>query len=504
LFPAIAHPADERNWASNAVRALIRAPDDMELGAMLGTVLALFIPSAGTMLLFFANQITTMMFVGRQLGVEALATYGVGQSILNVAGISIAQGMAAGLDTLCAQSFGRHKRGPELGEILQRGIVVCLGLSIPVMAFFVLSEPLMLWLFGEELGLGVTVFLRCSPLFLVFVTLFTCFQKALQAQQLPQIPLAAACVSVALCPVFNMYLTHRGLPFAVLSMTLCNAVTFVVTVAIALLHPKVILFEASWPSKHAFDWAQLKGFLAVGFPSMFSICSEWWAFEILVTLAAQLGGPQVAAFNIAFSGVMIIAFAVPMSMAITVGVLVGNSLGENNGGAARSYARLCMMVSAVLCLVNMAILSCFSEALFEMYTGDKNVLRILQTLVPYLLVYHLGDSMACVLQGAFRGVGLQRIAARAIIFSFWICGVPGAVVYSTQLGWGLPGVVLGSITGFGLEVPILFSHMVLYWNWEELAAVASAVEVPGSPRDLDDEGMACLDDATKASYGSTN
>jgi MATE family multidrug resistance protein len=128
--PLTSSPPGEPQVETAAPSRLHRAlavPGNMSLKSMAGQLLRNLLPAAGTTLLFYGNQTITVIFVARHLGTHVLAQYSIGQSIASVCGLSLLLGMATGLDTLCAQSFGRHKRGPELGEILQRGLLICLA-----------------------------------------------------------------------------------------------------------------------------------------------------------------------------------------------------------------------------------------------------------------------------------------------------------------------------------------------------------------------------------------
>ena len=97
--------------------------------------------------------------------------------------------------------------------------------------------------------------------------------------------------------------------------------------------------------------------------------------------------------------------------------------------------------------------------------------------IPFLVNLRGPD----VLQGAFRGVGRQRQSAQVVLVSLWLIGVPCSYVYALRLGWGLPGVLLGSITGFAVEIPLLLGDMMCRWDWRELALQASTEVVDGSP-----------------------
>jgi MATE family multidrug resistance protein len=458
-------------------------PSDMNVKAMTWELTSNFVPAAGTTLLFYATQTITMMFVGRQLGTQVLAQYGVGQSILSVVGVSLAGGMAVGIDTLCAQSYGRHKSGPEFGEILQRGTFICLALSLPVVLLFFAAEPIVTAALGDELGGGVGVYLRWAAPLLVFIILFTCLQKGLQAQQLPHLPLIGAAVSVVLCPFLNMWLTHHGIEYAVIVLIICNAVSLAVTWVASLLHKGVIIYDAKWPSKQIFDWTEIKAFLAIGVPSMVSAASEWWAFEVLVIVCAIIGQREVAAYEIAFN-VLLIVFAVPTGVAVAVGVLVGSCVGENNGAGARAYVRLAFSMSVVLCAVNLLLIYFLSPQLFALYTDDAGVTSLLYEMLPYILLFHIGDSCQTVIQGAFRGVGRQAVSAKIVFASLWVIGVPLSCIFALSLRWGLRGILVGQIIGFAVEIALLALDMAARWDWDVFAEEAANVVIEVGPASM--------------------
>jgi MATE family multidrug resistance protein len=465
--------------AGSRLHRLVGVPVGMSLKGMTWQLTSNVVPAAGTMLLFYATQAITLMFVGRQLGVTPLAQYGLGQSILNAAGISLAQGMAAGLDTLCAQSYGRHKRGPECGEILQRGIVICVLLTLPLMALFLAAEPIVVAVFGGEVGGGVAVYLRCAPPLLLLITLFTCLQKALQAQQLPHLPLLGAAVGVALCPLLNLWLTHRGIEYAVLVMILCNAVSLAVTVAASLLHSGVMLYDATWPSRTVLDRKEIRAFLDIGVPSMLSVVCEWWSFELLMFVTASFGTTSVAAYNIA-QLIITVLWTAAQGVMIAVCVLVGDALGERDAQAAKAFAKLGALLGAAQSLVILALFLAVNELVFRQFTDDAAVLALLRTLVPFIAAYLVLDAAQTVLQGAFRGVGRQAMAAKVVVVSLWLVGAPLSLVLAFEAGLALRGIVLGTVCGFAVEVPLLLWDM-RRWDWVIFAAEAAAVVIDVGP-----------------------
>jgi MATE family multidrug resistance protein len=450
-------------------------PTHLTVTGMLSDLFRLFIPATATTILYFCNQAITMMFVGQTLGVEELAYYAVGISVFNIVGLSIGLGMATALDTLCSQAYGRNKEGPEVGILLQRGLVVCLSLAVFVVLGFSFVTPMLSDVFGPKLGPGIAVFLTHSPLYLFALIVNFCVQKALQAQQLAILPVWANVASAVACPAFNYWLTPKGVDHAAYAIGLSVCVAVVVMVIGAVLHPKTILFRCAWPSREALDIEGAIEFVRVGVPGMFSVVAEWWAFEIIIAFSSRYGETVVTAFTICMN-VLTFMFAFPSGLAVAAGVLCGNFLGANDPRGARSYARLSILVGFALTVgVNLALIF-FGPHVFRLYTKDKHVLDLLNGVLGLLVVFHIGDATQSVMQGVFRGAGRQAMSARIVLVSLWLVGLPASWFLGETME-PLRGILSGLILGFIVEIPLMAIDMLVRWDWEALAEKAATTKL---------------------------
>uniref|UniRef100_A0A7S1PNW8 Membrane transporter protein n=1 Tax=Neobodo designis TaxID=312471 RepID=A0A7S1PNW8_NEODS len=450
-------------------------PTHLSVSGMLVDLFRLFIPATATTILYFCNQAITMMFVGQTLGVEELAYYAVGISVFNIVGLSIGLGMATALDTLCSQAYGRDKKGPEVGILLQRGLVVCLSLASLVIVGFFFVTPLVSSVFGPKLGAGIALFLKSSPLYLVALICNFCVQKSLQAQQLAILPVWANVASAVACPAFNYWLTPHGVDHAAIAIGLSVCVAVVVMVVGALLHPHSIIFNCTWPTREAVDLRGAVEFMKVGVPGMFSVVAEWWAFELIIAFSARYGETTVTAFTICMN-VLTFMFAFPSGLAVAAGVLCGNFLGANDPRGARSYARLALLVGGVLTLcVNLGLIF-LGPKVFRLYTNDKHVLHLLNGVLSLLVVFHVGDASQSVMQGVFRGAGRQAMSARIVLVSLWLVGLPASWYLGESLE-PLRGILTGLIVGFVVEIPLMAIDMLVRWDWEALAEAAAATKL---------------------------
>jgi MATE family multidrug resistance protein len=449
----------------------VGVPTHLTISGMLWSLCSLFVPATATTILYFCNQAITMMFVGQLLGTESLAHYAVGISVFNICGLSIGLGFATGLDTLCSQAYGRDPKGPEVGILLQRGLLICLSLGVPVVIAFYTIEPLLIRVFGPALGVGISNFLVASPPYLAGLIINFCLQKALQAQHLPILAVWANVASALACPVFNYWLTPHGVRHAVAAVSLSVYVAVIVMAAGAYLHPKSVMRLAPWPARAAFSREGAMEFVRVGFPAMLSVVSEWWAFEFIIAFSASYGENVVTAFTICMN-ILTFMFAIPSGLAVAAGVMCGNFLGANDPRGAQSFARMAIVIGAVVTFSVNCGLFVFGNHVFRLYTNDKHVLKLMQNVLVLLAVFHVGDATQTVLQGIFRGAGRQAMSARIVLSSLWLVGLPMSW-YLGSVMKPLDGILMGLIAGFIVEIPMLTFDMLFRWDWDALAAAAA-------------------------------
>jgi MATE family multidrug resistance protein len=196
----------------------------------------------------------------------------------------------------------------------------------------------------------------------------------------------------------------------------------------------------------------------------------------VIILCAVIGTREVAAYSIA-TNVLYIAFAVPYGASVALAVLTGSSVGENNGAGAASFLRLALVASLAFCVVSIALIYGFRGAIFGLYTRDAAVTAVLYQMLPYLLLFMLGDATQTVLQGAYRGVRRQAVSAKIVVFSLWCVGLPLSSALGLWAEWGVRGIVIGQVVAFAVEIPLLVWQL-RRWDWNALADEASSAALP--------------------------
>lgn len=443
--------------------------------ALTKEMLAIMIPTDISSILWMSSQTITMMFVGRMLGATAMAQYSVGIMMFNIFGVSIITGIGSAIDTLASQAFGRNPLSPEIGEVLQRALLVNMLLLAPVtLLFHFVVAPLQVRLFGEDIGSGSALFLKWSPIYLVFILVGATIRRVMLATRAADLVAYANAAAAVASPLANWLFIGLGVgvgaTLTLASIAFFNAAAYV---ALCCFHPKMKCVRvAEWPSTaKLLSWCDMVAFLRLGIPSMIAMCAEWWAFDMQQVFTAFISPNAVAAFGVCMS-VLVTLFSIALGIAISCTTLVGNALGANKPKRARQYVRFLMGVALAVPCVSGTVLYLVRYPLARLYVADEAVIEIVTSCFPVLILCHIGDSVQFALQGFFRGVGEPSNAAVAVLVTLWAVGLPSSALYSLYFGLGTLGVFLGLLTGFAFEIPLLLWFMSK-WNWDQLAARAS-------------------------------
>ena len=438
---------------------------------MLLRLLKLAAPSILGSVLYFLVPALTQSFVGRRLGSNALAQYSVAVTAFNVLGLSIGFGLMSALDTLASQAFGRHPLNPEIGELLQRSLLVNVALCIPLCSLLWWAEPVLIPVYGAELAVGAAAVLKYSAVYLPFTLANNAMCKVLQAQNVPRFQLYACIIGAASCAMLNHLLVVDDVAQAGLVLLLTHVIMAISLVSFCVCSSEVVVRLADWPATTLFDGGLMREYLAVGLPSLASLVAEWWAFEVLVIIAAQISVESVSLLSMCLS-VTSFCFSVCLGIGVAGTVCIGNALGANEPRDAKHYVLLTLLTDQAANVIIGSTLVMQSHHIASIFTSEPGMKEAFQRVAHLVALFHVVDSTQFVFQCIFRGAGQQRQAAIVALVTLWLIGVPLSVAFSLWQHWGIPGVLSGLVVGLFCEVP-LFLVFLRGWEWVEMAAIAA-------------------------------
>ncbi|HEX2677870.1 MAG TPA: MATE family efflux transporter, partial [Polyangiales bacterium] len=411
---------------------------------------ALALPVMVTQLLQMAMGVVDMVMLGHA-GVQPMAAAVLANSYA-FPSVMAGVGVVLGIDPLIAQAHGAGD-GEGIALALQRGIVVALGVSVPIMALWYYAAPL-LGLLGQppELRDGAAEYLHMQvwsvPLFLLFMTL----RQYLQGRGIVRpalLVLVAANVINALLDwalIFGHFgvpaLGLRGAGIAAGLSRLADLLLLLAFIAVARLH------EGAWRpwSRRTFELARLRELLRLGLPIGVQWGFEVLAFGLVAVMAGWLNPRAVSAHAICLN-VASVTFMLPLGLAIGAATRVGNTIGEGNPEAARRTARLALaMTGGVMSCCALSI-AASHRVLPAAFSEDPGVIAVAAGLLPIAAMFQIFDGTQVVCGGILRGMGRTRAPAVGHFVGYYVLGLPVGYWLAFHAGWGVRGLWWGLLVG---------------------------------------------------------
>uniref|UniRef100_A0A0E0DUK6 Protein DETOXIFICATION n=1 Tax=Oryza meridionalis TaxID=40149 RepID=A0A0E0DUK6_9ORYZ len=418
-----------------------------------GKVGSMALPMAAMSVAQNAVQVASNMMVGHLPGVLPLSASAIATSLASVSGFSLLVGMASGLETLCGQAYGA-KQYDKLGVQTYRAIVTLTVVTIPISLLWVFIGKL-LTLIGQDpvisheagryivwLIPGLFAYAVCQPL-----------TKFLQSQSLI-FPMLWSSIATLLLHIplswLLVFKTSMGFTGAALAISISYWLnTFMLAAYIRFSCSCKV--TRSPPTIEAFRGVGL--FLRIALPSALMLCFEWWSFEILVLLSGLLPNPELE------------------SSVLSICTRVANELGAGNPEGARSAVHLVMSIAGTEAVLVTGMLFAAQRILGYAYSSDEEVVTYFTSMVPFVCISVAADSLQGVLSGIARGCGWQHLGAYVNLGSFYLVGIPVALL----LGFGLKmegkGLWLGIACGSVLQF-LLLAVIAFFSNWQKMAEKA--------------------------------
>ncbi|KAK4414216.1 protein DETOXIFICATION 16 [Sesamum alatum] len=422
-------------------------------------------------LLQFCLQLISVMFVGH-LGELPLAGASMATSFASVTGFSLLMGMASALDTLCGQSYGA-KQYHMLGIHMVRAIVVLLIVCIPLAVVWANTTPILTAL-GQDPAISKEAgrYARFMIPSIFGYGLLQCQVKFLQTQNIVVPMMISSGITTLLhlflcwILVFNSGLGSRGAAVA-------NSISYWINVFLLGLYIK---FSSScsktWTgfSKEAVH--DIFSFLRLAIPSAVMVCLEVWSFEMMVLLSGLLPNPELetSVLSICLNTAATV-WMIPFGLSCAVSTRVSNELGAGHPRAARLAVGVVLGMAISEGILVGLIMLLLRDILGYAYSNEIEVAKYVARMMPILAASNFMDGLQCVLSGTVRGCGWQKIGAFINLGSYYLVGIPMAVLLAFVLHIGGRGLWSGILCALAVQVVCLFAIM-LRTNWEHEARKA--------------------------------
>ncbi|KAH0687492.1 hypothetical protein KY284_018045 [Solanum tuberosum] len=382
------------------------------------------------------------MFVGH-LGKLPLSGASMANSFTSVTGISLLMGMSSALDTFCGQSYGA-KQYHMLGIHMQRAMIVLSLVSVPLAVIWANTGPIL-----KVLGQDPSISDEAGQYALYFIPVTTL-------------------IHVVVCWIL-VFKTGLGVKGAALANSISYWLNFLFLVLYIKFSPSC---AKTWTGLSKEALKDMLTFLRLAVPSAIMVCLEMWSFELMVLLSGLLPNPQLetSVLSICLNTAATV-WMIPFGLSGAVSTRVSNELGAAHPQLARLALYVVLAVAVIEGLVLGLVLILIRKVWGYAYSNETEVVKYIAIMMPLLATSNFLDGLQCVLSGAVRGFGWQKIGAIINLGSYYLVGIPCAVLLAFYLHIGGKGLWLGIICALLVQVLSLL-FITIRTNWEQEAKKA--------------------------------
>ncbi|KAK4795785.1 hypothetical protein SAY86_028111 [Trapa natans] len=435
-------------------------------------------PTAITGLLLYSRAMISMLFLG-YLGELELAGGSLAIGFANITGYSVISGLAMGMEPICGQAYGA-KQMKLLGLTLQRTVLLLLSTSLPIAFMWMNMNHILLWC-GQDIEISNTAqtFILFAIPDLFFLSLLHPLRIYLRTQNIT-LPLTyCSAISVLLHIPLNFFLVvylKLGIGGVGLAMAWTNLNLFILLLVFVYFSR---VYVDSWVGPSADCLRGWSSLLALSIPTCISVCLEWWWYELMIMLCGLLANPRA---TVASMGILIqmtaLVYVFPSSLSLGVSTRVGNQLGAGRPAGARAASIVSLFCAVVLGLVAAASTTLVRHSWGRLFTGDAEILELTAAALPIVGLCELGNCPQTAGCGVLRGSARPTVGAHINLGSFYLVGMPVAVLLGFVAKMGFPGLWLGLLAAQA-SCALLMVYALGTTDWRLQAARAKELTGQG-------------------------
>jgi MATE family multidrug resistance protein len=394
--------------------------------------------------------------VGR-LSAAGLAAVALGNVYFNSV-VTLGHGTLMALDPLVAQAVGARDQ-PAIERAVQRGIVLCVALSVPLMLMLLPVEWFLSLLRQPPDIVPVAAdYVRACTLGVLPYLAFIALRQTVQAFTLVR-PVVVAVIVANLANLFldwALVFGKFGLPAlgaagSGWATTICRWL-----MAAALLwgsRHAIMPFLRHW-SREDFAAGPLWRMLRLGFPIGLQLWIEFTAFSVALLLVGLIGTVPLAGHQIALM-LAALTYMVPLGVSAAAAVLVGHAIGRGDAEGARREAGAALACGAGFMSVTALILITMPHLLARVFTADAAILGAAAALIPIAGVFQVFDGIQGVSSGILRGAGDTRVPMWSNLAGYFAIGLPLGAWLAFRMGLAAPGIWWGLVAGLAAVAALL-------------------------------------------------
>ena len=394
-------------------------------------ILRLAIPAFGALVAEPLYVLTDTAIVGH-LGTTQLGALSAASAVL-LSGYSICIFLAYGTTAAVARLIGAGEHRRAAHEAVQGvWLALLLGVALALLGT-VLGRPA-LQLFGNDTAVrdAAWVYLRASlpgvPAALIMLA-GVGYLRGLQQTSRPLVVALGTALLNLVLEVVWVYGLDGGLQSSALATVVAQwvgAAVYLRWIATAVAEHGVTLLP---------DRATIRSLARVGLHLFVRTVALRGAFVVITIAAAHIGTTELAAHEVAFQIMFLLALALD-SVAIAGQSIVGRLLGQGDATAAYRASRRMIGWSVVVGVVLLVTVLAIRHPVTHLFTDDGAVRSLAAFVLLHVALLQPLNGALFALDGILIGAGDQRYLAFAMPVATAVLGVAVTIVWRADAGLG--------------------------------------------------------------------
>ncbi|MEI4788768.1 MATE family efflux transporter [Bacillus sp. FJAT-53060] len=436
----------------------------LKLKQFLTILIPILITQAGLSLITFLDTVMS----GKVSAVD-LAGVAIGSSIWTPVYTGLA-GILMAITPIVAQLMGEGRK-QDVPRAVFQAIYLSFLLSVVVIVIGAISIPFILGGLGleqsvEDIGQHFLSFLAFGIIPLFAYSVMRSFIDALGKTRVTMfITLTALPINFVLNYLFIF--GHFGFPkLGGAGAGLASAMTywaiFIMSIWIVIKAEPFASFRL-FQKLPRFNTSRMGHILKIGLPIGFAIFFETSIFAAVTLLMGHFDTITIASHQAAMNFASIL-YILPLSISMTLTIVVGFEAGAMRYKDAQSYSYIGIGTAILFSLCTAALILLFRPEIAGLYTSESSVLQMTQHFLIYAIFFQLSDAIAAPIQGALRGYKDVNYTLIAAFVSYWIIGLPVGYLIGTYTSFRAFGYWIGLIAGLAVGAIVLFIRLRLIEN----------------------------------------
>lgn len=426
------------------------------------------LPLVVTQLAQMAMPTTDVLMIGA-LGQAPLAAAALGNTLYVFAWLA-GYGPASAVAPVVAHILGAHPSDrARVRAAVRMGLWSVLLIAPLLCAVLAFGKTILLGIgqspeLAQEAAPYIYLLAAGIP-FLLGYNVLRNFSTALSHPRAPLVVMGIAVLLNGLCD-YAFIFGHFGMPRlgligAAVATTSANIFSFVAMAGLVTFAPAFRRYRI-WRRFHRPVWPRLIETYHLGASIGLTVIFEVTLFLVAMLLMGSFGTAAIAANQIAIN-VPSITFMVPLGLATAATVRVGLAAGAGDQAAVRR-AGFAAVLLAVLFMAGCGIvIALFPRAIVGLYIAvnepaNEEVVRLAISFLYIAAAFQIFDAVQVTAACALRGLKDARMPAVLAGGSYWLVGLPVALLLGFGAGWQGFGIWIGLAASLGVAAATMLAR----------------------------------------------